>query len=125
MMDEMFDGREEPEPAAPERSFVPALDVSEEDGRYLFRLELPGTPARDVHVDLVDRRLVIHGVKRSGRREGVERVRHTERVTGSFRRAFTLPPDANPQRIVASFEDGVLVLSIQRSGSLAAAPRRP
>ena len=25
MMEEMFDGREEPEPQAPERSFVPAL----------------------------------------------------------------------------------------------------
>ena len=58
--------------------------------------------------------LTIRGEKRSEREETKECSRHVERSYGSFTRAFTLPSDADGDRLVASFKDGVLTINVPR-----------
>jgi HSP20 family protein len=101
-------------PAAP-RGFVPAVELSENDSRYTITVEIPGVKKEDVHVDLRDGVLVIHGEKKSEREEKKERSRYLERSYGSFSRSFTLPADADADRLEASFKDGVLTLVVPRS----------
>ena len=69
----------------------------------------------DVHVDLQEGMLVIHGEKKSEREEKREHGRYVERSYGSFSRSFTLPSDADVDRLEASFKDGVLTIRVSRT----------
>jgi HSP20 family protein len=98
--------------------FVPAMDVSENDAHYTITVEIPGVRKDDVHVELRDDMLVIQGEKKSEREEKKERGRYVERSYGSFSRAFTLPSDADGDRLEASFKEGVLSVRIPRREAL-------
>lgn len=94
---------------------APAMDVTESEAAYTITAELPGVKRDDVHVELNDGVLTIRGEKRSEREEKKERSRWVERSFGSFSRSFTLPRDASPDHIDASFQDGVLTLRIAKT----------
>ena len=97
------------------RSFVPAVELSENDESYTISVELPGVRREDVHVDLREGMLIVQGEKRSEREEKKERGRYLERTYGSFCRTFALPADAETERLEAKFKDGVLSIHIPRS----------
>jgi HSP20 family protein len=96
-------------------SFGPAMDIAESDDHYTVTVELPGTRKEDVTVELEDGQLTIRGEKKSEHEEKKEHRRYVERSFGSFCRSFPLPPNADPQKLEASFEDGVLSLRIAKS----------
>jgi HSP20 family protein len=58
--------------------------------------------------------LTLRGEKRSERDERKEHVRYVERSFGSFSRSFALPQNANPEKVDASFKEGVLTLRIPK-----------
>ncbi len=99
----------------PGRDFAPAVDVSEDDERYTVTAELPGAKKEDVTVELHEGVLTIRGEKRSEREEKGEHRRHVERTFGSFSRSFSLPSNADGDKIKASFTDGVLAVEIPKS----------
>ena len=109
MLEELFGAR----PRA--AGLAPALDVVEDDGSYIVSVELAGARRKDLTVECHDNVLTIRGEKRSEREEKKEQRRWTERTYGSFSRSFSLPPDADPDRMEASFKDGVLTITIQKS----------
>lgn len=112
LMDELFrDWR----PASRALACVPAMDVHENDARYTITVELPGTRKEDVQVELSEGMLTIRGEKKSEREETKERRRYVERSYGAFSRSFTLPPDANGDRLDASFKDGILTIAIPKT----------
>lgn len=94
---------------------APALDITESDEQYAVSVELPGVSKEDITVDVRERTLSIRGEKKAEREETKESARWSERAYGSFTRSFTLPSDANTERISASFKDGVLKLEIPRA----------
>lgn len=112
LMDELF--RERPWAGAG-RGLLPAIDVSDDDQRYTITVELPGASKEDVHVELQEGMLTIRGEKKREREEKKERRRYVERSYGSFSRSFRLPPDADPDRLDASFKDGVLTVAIPKT----------
>jgi HSP20 family protein len=99
-------------------AFVPAMDISENESHYTVTVEIPGVNKDDVQVELRDEMLVIQGEKKSEREEKKERGRYVERSYGSFSRAFTLPADADAERLEASFKEGVLTVRIPRREAL-------
>jgi HSP20 family protein len=94
------------------RALSPSVDVSEDDGNYIVTAELPGTKREDVTVELEDDVLTIRGEKRNEREEKKEKRRFVERSYGTFSRSFTLPANADAERVGASFKDGVLTVTI-------------
>jgi HSP20 family protein len=112
LLDELF--REWPRARRAE-AFLPAVDVAENDAQYTITVELPGAKKDDVHVELREGMLVIHGEKKSEREEKKDRGRYLERSYGSFSRSFSLPADADADRLVASFKDGVLKITLPRT----------
>jgi len=109
MMEEMF-GR-----SSRRGQLVPAIDVSEDDGNYVVSAELPGAKKDDVTIECHDHVLTIRGEKKSEREEKKEKGRYFERSYGAFSRSFTLPSNADPDRIQASFKDGVLTVTIAKT----------
>ena len=69
--------------------------------------------------------LTLAGERPSALPEGGNRkvnVYSRERVGGTFRRAISLPDDADPSKVEATYSDGVLHISIARRE--AAQPKR-
>ncbi len=97
------------------RSFAPAVDISENDSQYTVTAELAGTKKEDVTVELHDGMLTIRGEKRTEHKEEGEKRRHVERTYGTFSRSFSMPVDADPDRIDAQFQDGVLTVTIAKT----------
>jgi HSP20 family protein len=93
----------------------PAVDIMEDENQYVLTMELPGGQREDVHVELQEGVLTIRGEKKSEREEKKENRRIVERAYGSFSRSFTLPRDADGDRIEASFKEGVLTITIPKT----------
>jgi HSP20 family protein len=92
------------------RSSVPlaSIDITETDGEYRVRAEIPGVAKDDVTVEIEEGVLCIRGEKKTRRDEKLERGRHLECSYGAFSRSFRLPQDADADQISADFRDGVL-----------------
>jgi HSP20 family protein len=101
--------------SAPRGRLAPAVDISEDDGKYVVTAEIPGTKREDITVEAHEGVLTIRGEKRSEREEKKEQARWVERTYGSFSRSFTLPANADTERVSAAFRDGVLTIEIPKA----------
>jgi HSP20 family protein len=97
-------------------SWVPAVDVQENDKEILLELELPGLKPENVEVTAENGVLTVRGEKKSERKEGEENRYHiVERAYGSFMRTFQLPQGIDEEQINAEFENGILTLHIPKA----------
>jgi HSP20 family molecular chaperone IbpA len=79
------------------------------DGSYEVRAEIPGVdPAKDVDITVRDGVLTI----KAERTEKKESAGRSEFSYGSFMRAVTLPPGAEEDAIKASYDKGILTVSV-------------
>ena len=112
LFDENF-GRTSTPPSA--SMWHPAVDVLESKDSYLIRAELPGMKREDIKVEVKDGTLVLSGERKSEKpAEGVE-YRHVERVAAKFWRSFSLPENAKPDGIEATYKDGIIEIRVPKS----------
>ena len=95
--------------------FAPRVDTAETDTAYEVTAELPGVEEKDVKVALKDNVLSISGEKKAEREEKKKDYVMSERSYGSFKRAFTLPENVDPEKIAAKFEKGVLKVTLPKT----------
>jgi HSP20 family protein len=96
------------------RRWIPAMDLVETDDHFVLKADLPGLDESDVNIEVEDNVLTVSGERNAeheDKREGYVRV---ERAYGSFRRSLTLPEGVNPEAVTASFDKGVLEVSIPK-----------
>ena len=77
---------------------------------YLF---VAGMDPKALDLSIQRNLLTISGERKVPEREGVQYYRD-ERFDGEFRRVVTLPEDVDPEKVVATYTDGVLHVSVQR-----------
>jgi HSP20 family protein len=94
---------------------TPPVDFVERDKEYEVTAELPGLDRQDVEVKLANGALIIHGEKNMEHEENREGAFFSERRYGSFKRSFRLPENVDAEKIAASFEKGVLKVSLPKS----------
>ena len=107
-------------PGERERAWVPATEVTSDDGGWKMRMALPGIDPKDVHVDLHRDVLTITGERNL--REGQTERHLSEFGYGRFERSFTLPDHVDADRVGATFEHGMLEITLPMAA--AAKPRR-
>jgi HSP20 family protein len=100
---------------------APRSDASAMQDSYEINVELPGVKPENVEVTVHDDSLFVRGEKRSEREEKGRTYFFTEREYGSFQRTFKLPPDADSEKVDATFGNGVLCLKIAKRTSAARA----
>lgn len=80
-----------------------------EDGTYMIRAELPGVdPDKDLEVTVEPGVLTIHAERHEETRED----RHSEFKYGSLTRTVTLPEGADPDKITATYDKGILTVTV-------------
>jgi HSP20 family protein len=95
-------------------SWVPAVDIFEEADAIRINAEVPGVKPEDVKISLENNVLTIHGTKDQVAEERTERVHRYERTYGTFERSFTLPATVDATNIKASYEHGVLTVTLPK-----------
>jgi HSP20 family protein len=97
-----------------QRRWIPAMDLVEDDDRFVLRADLPGIDEGDVNIELEDSVLTISGQRKAEHEERKEGYYRIERASGSFSRSLTLPEGVDPEQVKASFDKGVLEVSIPK-----------
>jgi len=103
-------------------SWLPRVDIHEEDQRFVVTADLPGVEGKDIEITADEGVLTLKGERRSetkASKNGYERV---ERAAGTFLRRFTLPESADAEAIKATHTNGVLEVTIPKRPQ--AQPRR-
>lgn len=124
--DELFSGRQWPSSIrSVGRSGFPAINMGVTPESVEVFAFVPGIDARELAVTLDKGLLTLTGQRKNTLpKEGDPKVNvyARERSTGPFRRVINLPDDVDPERVSASYRDGVLRVSIQKRE--ASKPRR-
>jgi HSP20 family protein len=92
----------------------PSADISETDGEYLIRAELPAVKKDDVKVSFDNGVITIDGERKQEKEEKSEKVHRTESFHGTFSRSFSLPDNINADAIRCDSKDGVLTVHIPK-----------
>ncbi len=108
-----FFGRE-PLPEVFETEWVPALDVSETKEAVIVRADVPGIDPNNLEITLSGNTLTIRGEKKQEREEKGENFYRMERSYGSFVRTIQLPVEVEPDKVEASYKNGVLKITLPK-----------
>ncbi|MBH0199613.1 MAG: Hsp20/alpha crystallin family protein [Nitrospira sp.] len=95
--------------------WVPTVDISENEGEYLIKAELPEVKKEDVKVTVEDGVLTLQGERRQEKEEKGKKYHRVERSYGSFVRSFTLPESVDESGVKAEYKDGVLNLHLPKT----------
>jgi HSP20 family protein len=90
----------------------PHVELEETDKEYKLVAELPGIDEKDIDITMSDDQLTIKGEKKAESGSPENGNRYTERWYGKFQRSFELGPDADPEKVKASFRKGVLTITV-------------
>jgi HSP20 family protein len=96
------------------RSWVPAVDVQETQEAYKLYAELPGLKKEDIQITLEHNVLRLSGERKFERDVKKESFQRIERTFGSFTRSFALPTQVNPEGVQATFDNGVLTVTVPK-----------
>jgi HSP20 family protein len=105
------DGREEITLA----DWMPLADITEDEKEYLIKAELPELKREDVKVTVENGVLTISGERKFEKEEKKKKYHRVERGYGTFVRSFTLPDDADANRVKAEFKNGLLTVHLPKS----------
>jgi HSP20 family protein len=111
-----------PEPFLPEFPFeaqatewIPVLEMVENANEFVVRLEVPGIPRENLDLNLTGQMLAITG-KREVRGETAEEAYLVrERLYGKFVRTVRLPAPVAPEKVTATYEEGMLEVHLPKA----------
>ncbi|MFO7861348.1 MAG: Hsp20/alpha crystallin family protein [Desulfosalsimonas sp.] len=93
----------------------PMVDTYEKDDAIMIKAELPGVKKDDISIDVNNGVLSIKGERKHEEDVNEDNYYRRERFYGKFQRAFTLPDNADPDKIEAGFKDGVLEVKVPKT----------
>ena len=95
--------------------WLPTIELSETKDSLIIKAELPGLEGKDIDVTLSGDILTIKGEKKQEKKEEKEHSHYSESYYGSFERSFRLPAEVKEDNIDASFDKGVLKLTLPKT----------
>jgi HSP20 family protein len=95
-------------------SFVPAVDVYEDEHAIQLKFEVPGLDEKEIDIRLENNLLTVKGERKIEKETKEENYRRIERRFGTFTRSFTLPNTVSSESVKASYDKGVLTISLPK-----------
>jgi HSP20 family protein len=96
-------------------NLTPPIDVHETPDELVVSAALPGMKADDVEITMTGQTLTLRGEFKADEEISREQYLYRERRFGSFSRTLQLPVRVQGDQAQASFNDGVLTLSIPKA----------
>lgn len=94
--------------------WAPAVDIKEEETRFVIHADIPGVNPDDIDVSMEKGVLTIKGEKNTEAKTEKDGYKRVERIYGSFYRRFSLPDTADNEAISAKSKNGVLEIVIPK-----------
>lgn len=96
---------------------APEADVLETEREILVMMDVPGSTPDEIEIVLENNVLTVNGERRVPTSQESEKTAFhlAERRYGQFSRSFILPRDVDQEAIQASFENGVLTVTVPKS----------
>ncbi len=110
----LFDTLFENRVSAAQQRWVPSMDLVEAEDHFLLKADLPGLAEEDVNIEVRDNALTISGERKAEHERRERGWYRVERSFGSFSRSLSLPEGVDPDAITASFDRGVLSVTIPK-----------
>jgi HSP20 family protein len=95
-------------------SFVPRVDVLEDEKAFEIHVAVPGMNKEDFKIDLNDNYLTISGERKFTREKKENNFHSIETQFGTFSRSFTLPENVDANKINAKYVNGILEVNIPK-----------
>ena len=90
----------------------PQVEMFEREGQLVVHADLPGLTKSEVTVEILDDAITIAGERRSGKEEKGKGFYRSERSYGKFYRRLPLPDGVNVKDANATFDNGVLEITL-------------
>lgn len=97
--------------------WAPPADVLETKEALLIKVELPGLTEKDIKVEVENGVLSITGERKMEKKEEDKNYYRIERSYGKFIRSFTLPANLYGEKILATYNNGLLEIEIPKKES--------
>ncbi|NND58995.1 MAG: Hsp20/alpha crystallin family protein [Gammaproteobacteria bacterium] len=94
--------------------WLPAVDIREENERFVVEADLPGVDPQEIEITMEDGALSLRGSREVHKRDDTDGLRRVERVSGRFFRRFALPDGVDADNISARSNNGVLEIDIPK-----------
>jgi HSP20 family protein len=101
---------------------LPAADLYETEKELIVELDVPGYDEKELALEVSDHTLTVKGERLEEKDEKGKTFYLHERLEKHFERSFTLPVDAEVEKVKATFETGVLKVHVPKLE--AAKPRK-
>lgn len=111
IMDEFFNDAV----ATRRTTFAPSIDISETEDQYMIDVEVPGMDKKDINLNVEKNTLTISGEREFSQEEDGKKYHRVESHYGSFSRSFTLPDNADLDKINATYDNGILKITVDKS----------
>jgi HSP20 family protein len=98
-----------------EKGWEPTIDITETKSDLIVKAELPGIDPKEIDISLTGDTLTIRGEKQQEKEEKEENYYRIERSYGIFSRTIKLPVSVQNDRIKASYQHGVLKITLPKS----------
>jgi HSP20 family protein len=96
--------------------WIPPIEMYEKDDKFAIRAELPGIKEEDIDISVSGNMLIIKGERKQETEVDEDDYYCCERSYGSFLRSIDLPLNADIDKIEANTDDGVLEVTIPKTG---------
>lgn len=101
--------------ASEARGFGPALDVDENADAYIVRANLPGISQDEISVNIHDDVLTISAESAADPRDENSKALIRERRIGKLSRSLRFPTNVDGDAVEASYEHGVLSITLPKA----------
>lgn len=95
-------------------SFVPKVDVLENETAYEINVAVPGLSKEDFKIDLNDNFLTISGERKFTKEKKETNLHVVETQYGNFSRSFSLPENVDASKINATYNNGILEITVPK-----------
>lgn len=95
-------------------AFVPRVDIVENEKAYEIHLAVPGMNKDDFKLDLNDNYLTVSGERKFTKEQNDKNFHSIETQYGTFSRAFALPENVDASQIKATYNNGILEISVPK-----------
>ena len=96
------------------QSWVPTLDVWEEEDALVYAFDLPGIPKDKIEIEVEDGSLTVTATRERERKVEGDGFHRFERRHGTFARTVGLPQGVSEDAITASYDHGVLEIRVPK-----------
>jgi HSP20 family protein len=95
-------------------SFVPRVDILENEKAFEIHMAVPGMNKEDFKLDVKDNLLTISGERKFTKEVKEDHFRSFETQYGTFSRSFSLPENVDGAQISAKYNNGILAITLPK-----------